>query len=153
MIRVDHYLQPAVGVGSCLCMMVDEGNGMQFFYGGIEGFHFTWGTSYELTIKVEKVSDPRADGSSLRYTLVSVDKESKVPEGTRFTIQVFDREYIRDQSILGHRRFEYASDKVHEEFEKRQMALAAMGERFGAEFSHPRDPDKPLILEGVSDAK
>jgi len=51
-IRVDHYLQPAVGLGSCLCMTVDEGKGPQVFYNGIEGFDFTWGTSYELTVRV-----------------------------------------------------------------------------------------------------
>lgn len=152
-IRVDHYLHPAMGVGPCLCMMVDEGSGMQFFYNGIEGFHFTWGTSYELTVKVEKVSNPAADGSSLRYTLVSIDKERKVPKGTRFSIQVFDRAFLQDQSILGQRRFEYASDKVRQEFENRQAGLTSKGEEFRAEFSHPKDPDKPLVLEGVSGAK
>ena len=152
-IRIDHYLYPAMGVGPCLCIRVDEGSGMQPLYAGIEGFHYTWGTSYELTVKVEKVSDPPADGSSLRYTLVSIDKESKVPEGTRFRIHVFDQAFLQDQSILGQRRFEYASDKVHQDFEIRQAALASKGEGFLAEFSHPKSPDKPLVLEGVSGAK
>jgi hypothetical protein len=152
-IRVDHYLRPAMTDIPCLLMRVDEGNGMQPFVGDIEGFHFTWGTSYELTVKVEKVSNPSADGSPLRYTLVSIDKESKVPLGTRFSIVVFDRVFLQDQSILSQRRFEFASDKVREDFEKRQASLASKGEPFRAEFSHPNDPEKPLVLEGVSDAK
>jgi hypothetical protein len=153
-IRVDHYLQPGHGgVGSWLCMMVDEGNGMQFFYDGIDGFSFTWGTSYELTVKVEKVPDPPADGSSLHYTLVSIDKQNKVQEGTRFAIQVFDREFIKDQSILGQRRFEYASEKVRQDFEIREAVLAATGEAFRAQFRHPSDPEQPLVLEVVLDAR
>src|SRR5262245_4981182 len=153
-IRVDHYLHPAMGVAPCLCLGVDDdGSGMQPLYAGIEGFHYTWGTSYVLKVKVEKVSNPPADGSSVRYTLVSIVKESKVPEGTRFRVHVIDQAFLRDQSILGQRRFEYASDKVQQDFEIRQAALAFKGEGFWAEFSHSKSPDKPLILEGVSSVK
>lgn len=151
-IRVEHYQEPAMGAFPCLCMLVDDGSGMERLYTGIEGFQYAWGTSYELTVKVEKVS-PRTDVPSIRYTLVSIDKETRVPEGTRFGIQVFDPEFIQDQSILRQRRFEYASDAVRQEFEKRQAELASTGVGFRAEFSHPKDPDKPLVLEAVSGGK
>jgi hypothetical protein len=151
-VRVDHYLQPAVAVGPCLCMRVDEGEGPQVFYQGIEGFDFTWGTAYELTVRVEEVPDPPADGSSLRYTLVSVDKETKVPAGTRFGILVFDREFIRGESILSQRQFVYASGEVRRDLEKRLARLASGGVGFRVEFRHPDDPSKPLVLEKVSDA-
>jgi hypothetical protein len=152
-IRVEHYLYPVTGVGSMLTMVVDDGHGPEWLYQGIEGFTYSWGTRYELTIRVEKVPHPPADGSSVRYILVSVDKQERVPAGTRFTIVLSDPDYIRDEALVGERKFTYASDEIHLAFKRHLAVLAKDYTRFKAEFSHPNDPSQPLVLVGVADFK
>lgn len=42
----------------------------EFFYDNIEGFTYEPGNEYELIVNVEKVDNPPADASNLKYTLV-----------------------------------------------------------------------------------
>ncbi|MFK7050258.1 DUF4377 domain-containing protein [Flavobacterium columnare] len=41
-----------------------------FFYNTIQGFKYEKGNEYELVIKEEKVENPPADGSNVKYTLI-----------------------------------------------------------------------------------
>ncbi|QYS89005.1 DUF4377 domain-containing protein [Flavobacterium davisii] len=43
---------------------------MGFFYNTIQGFKYEKGNEYELVIKEEKVENPPADGSNVKYTLI-----------------------------------------------------------------------------------
>ncbi|AMA48600.1 hypothetical protein AX766_13205 [Flavobacterium covae] len=42
----------------------------EFLYNNIEGFKYEQGNEYELIIKEEKIPNPPADGSSIKYTLI-----------------------------------------------------------------------------------
>ena len=62
-----------VGVVPMKCLQVREvGGDWQNFYAPIEGFDFVEGSRYRLQVKVTKIANPPADGSSLRYQLVRV---------------------------------------------------------------------------------
>ncbi len=65
-------LVDCVGVAPQQCMLVKRPEDADFglFYDPIEGFTFEPGFEYELLVQVDKVDNPPADGSSLKYTLV-----------------------------------------------------------------------------------
>lgn len=86
---VSPFKLPCTGVGPMLCHWVSiNGGAEQFFYGGIEGFTFEWGHTYELRVQVDQVPNPPADGSSLRYTLVEVVSDSGFQPGATFFAEV-----------------------------------------------------------------
>lgn len=66
--------KPCTGVAPMECLQVRESTDRpwQHFYSEIEGFVFEPGFDYELRVLEEKVANPPADGSSLRWTLVTV---------------------------------------------------------------------------------
>jgi hypothetical protein len=87
------------GEGPRLCLLV-ESSAADFphaFYSDIEGFTFEWGHVYTLEVWVEKVQNPPADGSSLRYQLRAILSESTVEPGTTFEIS-FDSSLVHDYS-------------------------------------------------------
>ena len=70
-----------VGVVPMKCLLVKkEGKSeWEFFYNDIEGFNYEPGYEYVLEIKTEKIENPVADGSSLKYILVKeVSKTQKI---------------------------------------------------------------------------
>ncbi len=73
--------------------------------------------------------------------------------GTRFRIFLNDSRFIQEQSLLGRRHFEYASAEIGRAFEQHLADLTAKREPFQVEFSHPKEPSDPLVLEGVFDAE
>ena len=76
---IAHHLADCVGVGPMKCMLVRETPDAEWtmFYDKIQGFDFEPGFDYQLTIRTEKVDDPPADASSIRYILVEI--VSKTP--------------------------------------------------------------------------
>lgn len=63
-----------VGVAPQKCLQIKEDGkpNWEFFYDVIEGFNFTEGFHYKLKIRKEKVENPPADSSSIKYILVEV---------------------------------------------------------------------------------
>lgn len=62
------------GVAPMKCMQVKKGNDTIWnsFYGKIEGFDYEPGYTYEMKVREEKIDNPPADGSSIRYVLVKM---------------------------------------------------------------------------------
>lgn len=63
------------GAGKMLCLKVHKGKNLdnaswENFYSPIEGFEFEEGFMKKLEIREEKIANPPADGSSIRYTMV-----------------------------------------------------------------------------------
>jgi heat shock protein HslJ len=69
------------GEGPQKCMLVRESPEDEFtlFYDQIEGFDYEEGYEYKIVVKEENVEDPPAGGSSLKYSLVSVESKEPVP--------------------------------------------------------------------------
>lgn len=72
---------PCTGVAPMQCLQVREASDgpWQYFYSEIEGFTHEPGFAYELRVREERVSDPPADGSSLRWSLLKVVSKAPVP--------------------------------------------------------------------------
>ena len=174
--RVEHYLQPtAAGGAGKLCYVISDGAAAQLLDQPISGFAWQWGTVYQITVNIDQART--ADGSLVNtYKLVSVDSQAAVPEGTRFQMFLFDRSFIQGETILGVKAFKCASAGVETELKRRLENLggnAAVAGLPGAppagpnakprqipeesrrvllEFSHPKTPSEPLILQSITGA-
>jgi len=73
-------LEDCTGVEAQKCLMVKESPDGEYqnFYQTIDGFDYEEGYEYEIVVKVEKVENPPADGSSLKYTLEKVVSKTPV---------------------------------------------------------------------------
>lgn len=68
------------GAGTMMCMQVKENPDDEYtlFYNQIEGFEYEEGYEYELIVSEEKVENPPADASALKYTLVEEVSKTEV---------------------------------------------------------------------------
>ena len=69
-----------VGVAPQKCYKVKENPADEwtFFYSEIAGFEYEPGFEYELLVREEKVENPPADGSSLRWELIEIISKDAV---------------------------------------------------------------------------
>ncbi|WP_426478981.1 DUF4377 domain-containing protein [Chryseobacterium sp. CBSDS_008] len=67
------------GVAPMKCLQVKENASESWtnFYSNIEGFTYEPGYEYVLKVKTEKVDNPPADASSIKYTLVEQVSKTK----------------------------------------------------------------------------
>ncbi|MEY8761849.1 DUF4377 domain-containing protein [Chryseobacterium tongliaoense] len=67
------------GVAPMKCLQVKENASENWtnFYSNIEGFTYEPGYEYILKVKTEKIENPPADGSSIKYTLVKQVSKTK----------------------------------------------------------------------------
>jgi hypothetical protein len=91
--RINHYQNTGISVGPVLTLLVQEGdaigtNNWAKFYTNIEGFNYVPGKIYNLSVMVEQINNPSADGSSLKYTLVEVKSIQEVDNETLFDIDL-----------------------------------------------------------------
>ena len=70
-------LVDCVGVGPMKCMQIREKeySEWQNFYDKIQGFDFSQGVSYQITVKITDVVNPPADASSKKYELIEIIKQ------------------------------------------------------------------------------
>lgn len=77
---IENHLVDCTGVGPQKCMLVKENpnDDYIYFYDNIVGFDYEEGHTYKIKVSTEKIKNPPADGSSLKYTLVEIlEKEKK----------------------------------------------------------------------------
>lgn len=67
------------GVAPMKCLQVKETPSSNWtnFYSNIEGFTYEPGYEYVLKVKTEKIENPPADGSSIKYILVKQVSKTK----------------------------------------------------------------------------
>lgn len=86
-LSIDSNRFPCVSIFQHLCLLVEENasGDSNLFYNTINGFQFTWGHRYELSVQVSELENPPADASSLVYELIDIlsDKEDAI--GTLYT--------------------------------------------------------------------
>jgi heat shock protein HslJ len=78
-IYIADHLVDCEGAGPQKCMLTKDKivDNWSNFYDQIEGFTYEEGYEYLLGVKVKKIKNPPADGSSLKYTLVEVYEKKK----------------------------------------------------------------------------
>ncbi len=91
--RVNHFQQTAIGVDQRLVNLIQEGNDIGFndwsyFYDNIEGFDYELGYIYDLSVRKETVSNPPADGSSIKYILNRIISKERVANNITFEIRL-----------------------------------------------------------------
>ncbi|KMQ69055.1 hypothetical protein ACM39_06455 [Chryseobacterium sp. FH2] len=67
------------GAAPMKCLQVKETSTAEWtnFYTNIEGFTYEPGYEYVLKVKTEKIKNPPADGSSIKYTLIRQVSKTK----------------------------------------------------------------------------
>ncbi|MGV3559517.1 DUF4377 domain-containing protein [Larkinella arboricola] len=74
----DHQVDcTGVGPQKCLLVKMEGDTSWTYHYTGIEEFTYEAGYEYRLRVKRKRVKNPPADGSSIRYILVSIDEKTK----------------------------------------------------------------------------
>ncbi|SDR87001.1 DUF4377 domain-containing protein [Gramella sp. MAR_2010_147] len=91
--RVNHFKQTGFGSAPQLTLLVQEAEAIggaewTYFYDNIEGFDYSSGYLYELTVKKETVPNPLQDASSIQYTLQSINAREKVDDNESFEIKL-----------------------------------------------------------------
>jgi len=90
-IYVGPYQVDCVGVAPQKCLLVrqDPGDEWSMYYDQIQGFEYEPGFQYELRITEEKVENPPADASSIRWTLQEVVSKTRSLEGTTWVLESY----------------------------------------------------------------
>ncbi|MEO7979032.1 DUF4377 domain-containing protein [Flavobacterium sp.] len=91
--RINHYQNTGIALSPVLTLLAQEDNAIgttnwSRFYNAIEGFNYVPGKIYNLSVRVEKITDPPADGSSLRYILLEVKSTQEVNNETPFDVDL-----------------------------------------------------------------
>lgn len=89
--RINHYQGTGLAVGPVLTYLVQKGEDIGTdnwgnFYSDIEGFNYEPGYIYNLSVATERIDNPPADGSSIKYTLQEIISKEKVDNETLFSI-------------------------------------------------------------------
>jgi heat shock protein HslJ len=97
-IYVGPYQVDCTGVAPQKCLLVKEDpkDDWTFYYDRIDGFDAQEGYEYELRIMEEKVKDPPADASSIRWTLLEVLNKTRSLEGTTWVLDA----YLNSEDVL-----------------------------------------------------
>jgi len=90
-VYVGAHQVPCVGVAPQMCMLVreDPKDDWTLFYDQIEGFEHEPGFEYELRLQEEKVENPPADASSIRWTLLEIVSKQRSLEGTTWVLELY----------------------------------------------------------------
>jgi heat shock protein HslJ len=97
-VYVGPYQVDCVGVAPQKCLLVREkpADDWTYFYDQIQGFEYEPGFEYELRIMEERIANPPADASSLRWTLVELVAKTRSLEGTTWVMEA----YLNSESVL-----------------------------------------------------
>ncbi|MGF6845321.1 heat shock protein HslJ [Chitinophaga sp. W3I9] len=107
-IYVKESKEPCTGVAPMECLQIKGVNDADWsnLYTNISGFKYTPGYRYKLRVKITRVKNPPADGSSLKYTLAKVLEKKKISNtgsaaitGKKWVLVKMDNEAISDGAI------------------------------------------------------
>jgi heat shock protein HslJ len=97
-VYIGPYQVDCVGVAPQKCLLVKEkpADDWTYYYDQIQGFEYEPGYEYELRIMEERIENPPADASSLRWTLVEVVAKTRSLEGTTWVMEA----YLNSEGVL-----------------------------------------------------
>ncbi len=138
---VADHLVDCVGVAPQKCMLIREKQTDEWsnFYGNIEGFNYEEGFEYLIKVKVKKIKNPPADGSSLKYTLLEVLRKRK----TETQVSIYNNWKIT--YVKGLQELSDYPTMVIDQNENKITGFAGCNNYFGS-FQPPINPsDSPKI--------
>jgi heat shock protein HslJ len=97
-VYVGPYQVDCVGVAPQKCLLIKEKaqDDWKMFYDHIQGFEYEAGYEYELLVREDKVDNPPADASSIRWTLVELRSKTRSLEGTTWVLN----SYLNSEGVL-----------------------------------------------------
>jgi len=119
-IYVKESKEPCTGVAPMECLQIKGVNDTDWsnLYTNINGFKYTPGYRYKLRVKITRVKNPPADGSSLKYTLTKVLEKKKISSagssaiaGKKWVLVKMDNEDISDGTIW--MEFDAGKKRIH----------------------------------------
>lgn len=149
---IEPYRVPCYGESLQACYLVSEdGGNFELLYDGVDGLDYVWGHRYEATVRVSDVRNPPADGSSLRYTIITIDSDVRAPAGEEFELNaeaavVGDAQADGAFSLLGEIDFSCSDDAVCDEL---VAQIEADTPTLAFTFAFPADDETPLDLVSV----
>ncbi|WP_153913959.1 DUF4377 domain-containing protein [Shewanella sp. TC10] len=87
----------------CLRYIVEGSDEETVLYDPVEGYNHTWGASDRIEIEKSPISNPPADGSSMKYTLLNIIDNSADPLGSIYTyndVPFNQASFIQDGDIF-----------------------------------------------------
>lgn len=145
---VQHHGAECMGMAPQLCLLMREPGGTEFLrsYGGIEGFAYEWGYTYEIEIEEHRVPNPPADGSSIRRVLRAIESQERVAAGTEFQIFLTAGSWGLSEIAAGRYRAYDAVELVCAgDIDCGGLSTqVAAGARIDFRLRHPATPDLPL---------
>ncbi|SDR65241.1 DUF4377 domain-containing protein [Christiangramia echinicola] len=152
--RINHFRQTAVGEGQCLVYLVQEGgeigaNNWNFFYDEIEGFDYELGYIYTIKARKINIENPPADGSSLKYVLVSVSTKERVQDSETFDIHLksYNENFVTQSEneffLLNQYKIDCSNmcETLTEDLDTKEKVTGT--------FIH--GPDESLLLQSITD--
>ena len=152
---LDHYMEECASLVLTLCNRVktQPSDSWTTTLNSIEGFDYQWGFVYELRIRETRIINPPADGSATRVELLKVISKEKVAPEVRFQLALTTR--YRGESKLvkiGDNLFEFHNTKTFtctDELCADTEALVGQEGQVTLEFTHPQNPDMPLLAQRI----
>jgi heat shock protein HslJ len=97
-VYVGPYQVDCVGVAPQKCLLVKEKaqDDWTMYYDQIQGFEYEEGYEYELLVREDKIENPPADASSIRWTLVELRSKTRSLEGTTWVLD----SYLNSEGVL-----------------------------------------------------
>jgi hypothetical protein len=136
-IEVGYYKQPCETLVTAFCLVSRKSEVQPWRHQDwIDGFTPVWGVSARLRVRVRRIANPPADGSSLEYRLEEVLSSTPAPPGAEFELVFapgWSRELVTGEpnalSLKGERSLACAESTVCAELNARRRSPAARGPR------------------------
>ena len=84
------YKVPCYGSFPQFCMLVkyNEHDDFQYFYDTIEGFNYSWGHEYQLSVKEYEIENPLQDAPSILTQLVSIISQVNIDSDETYQLTI-----------------------------------------------------------------
>lgn len=124
--HVNSHTVDCSGVAPMKCMLIQKGEEFndeqwQNFYSKIDGFTFEAGYLYKLLVREEKVENPPADASSIKYNLIKILEKKEDP---RFLVNGSWDVFKIDNNIIKVKRIRGAGTIPRLEFNIGEMVIS-----------------------------
>ena len=151
---LDHYREECASFFLTLCNRVktQPSDPWMTTLNAVEGFEYQWGFVYELRVRETHIANPPADGSSIRTELLSVVNKEKVAPDVRFQLALTTRYRDEPKLVKVGELFGFHNAKTFAcsaELCADIETLVGREGRVTLEFTHPQNPDMPLLAQRI----
>ena len=152
---LDHYMEECASLVLTICNRVktQPSDSWMTTLNATEGFEYQWGFVYELRVRETHIANPPADGSATRVELLNIISKEKVAPEFRFQLTL-TTSYRGEPEIVkvGENLFEFHNTKMFTCADELCADIEVLIKQEGQvmlEFTHPQNPDMPLLAQRI----